>query len=221
MTTKPKEVKSNAHIDLYSGFSKRLISGRQTKKKWQNIYGFNNFNKKIWTIWYQAKLDNPYAIWYLYKVSKKLKDSEDKIEEFENKFYDLLLEHKKHIKDLKFKSFVKKHYSFNLKTPYSWAYLRLIERFDKICESILQAHTIGLISDSEKYTMFSKASHIFVSSFTEPQEYREFNITRNDIKEQTPAYQKAGNIMGIIPPKILSGELKADFLPNTEPQISK
>jgi integrating conjugative element protein (TIGR03761 family) len=216
MATKRKPPKrfDTDYLVLHTGQAKRLIKGRESniEKGVHPIHGFELFTKAIRPVWDAAAYEDPYALWYLQRISEKLNQAETFLEKLEktakDKFEDGL--------EVDYRLFTagrEQKYPLNLKPPYSWALARLIKRYDDHCLVLLKLNSIGLMKDREIRKESEKISRMILSTINEVISYRDLHITMQDIDEETEAFEKAGEIMGIIPPKVLSGELKADFIP--------
>jgi len=213
----PKKRYDTDFLILFTGYSKRLIKGRKgdVKNNVYPIYGFDKFTRKVRLIWNAAELDNPYALWFLKRISDKLNITEklmDKREKEAKARFDDGLE----IDYRLFNGTEEDKYPLNLKPPYSWALARLIKRYDDYCLILLKQNSIGLIKDRAMQSSIEEMSKLILHAINEAISYYDLKIMATDIENGTDAYEKAAEHMGIIPPNVLSGKLKADFLPKVK-----
>lgn len=209
-----KAKKSQTRFFLYTGFAKRLIKGRKADRS-QNIYpihGFEHYTKKVRVLWDDAQANNPYAIWFLKRISDMLEESAEYIAKQEaltsERFDDVL--------DIDYRKYDKKnkeHFSLNLKPPYSWKMARLIKRADLLFLDLFKQNSVGLITDHDMYVLIDDVSKSLLSVIRLANSYYHFEVTEKDVASSSQVFVTASEKMGVIPPSILTGEQKADYLP--------
>lgn len=214
--------KNTDFLILFTGYSKRLIRGRKAniKDKVYRIFGFNIFITNISIIWDDAEIENPYALWFLERVSDKLNTLDELLtlreDEAKERFIDGL--------DINYRLFKTSNgskYPLNLKSPYSWILARLIKRFDNHTLVLLKQESIGLLKNKECHLMIHEISKCIRAAINEPTFYSSFTITAYDIENDMAIYKKVANKMGVIPSYISSNQGKADFIPQTCRRLNK
>ncbi|MGP0838187.1 PFL_4669 family integrating conjugative element protein [Serratia sp. CY85251] len=99
------------------------------------------------------------------------------------------------------------------RTPVGYRCVFLLVGYDQLAMKAFQAWHYGLISRSERDALLDRGGHWIRSVYGVVQHYRPINITREDIRLQTPAGIDAVKRLGEPDADILSGAVRSTFSP--------
>ncbi len=99
------------------------------------------------------------------------------------------------------------------RTPVGYRCVFLLVGYDQLAMKAFQAWHYGLISRSERDTLLDRGGHWIRSIYGVVQHYSPVNVTRDDIRQQTPAGIDAVKRLGEPDADILSGAVRSTFSP--------
>ncbi|WP_050570771.1 PFL_4669 family integrating conjugative element protein [Dickeya zeae] len=99
------------------------------------------------------------------------------------------------------------------RTPFGYRCVYLLVGFDQYAKKVLQAYHFGFISRNERDDYLSNGSRILRAIYAIVQGYRAGSVTRQDVMDNSEAYQKALSSYRLkeLNPAILDGSRRASF----------
>ncbi len=217
MSTKNKA----PELVTYTGFARLLIVGRPKTDDAPGIPNLIHSARATKEIWNDADNKiikepnpNPFALWYLYLISNKVDEIEVLISKEEARIEALYRgELSDNMQDFSEKTVNAMPISYL--TPYSWIFARIIKAYDSIVLRLHRFNHLGLINDSDLYKRRTAIHKKIITLFITTLRYKSFDVTFDDATNNTENYQKACAQLGVVPKGIISGKLKANFIPMT------
>ena len=202
---------SELHLVLQTRHSQMLVRGRAAENK-PLISGLLAFADRLRLVWQAAAEGDPYADWFLVKVHDAISVAEARIET-EMKQLDLLLRSTRtlHIASAEAKEPFRMALRFS--TPYAYRAARMLGQFDELACHASTAKHIGVVTEERYLAVIRACARRIRSVFSLPARFRRLGLTRESAKDSHPVFQRAEELMGVLPKDILSGERRAPLAP--------
>ena len=203
----------NPKLTLHSNYAYRLIEGRKSDPENDRypIYGLLHFAAMVNAISNDAKQDNPFACWFLIRIENKFQSFKEELEKKQSWINELAkdgtgIDYKAATKETDANTI-----SVSFATPHAWNAMRLLKQLDSFFLQALALKRVGLIDRNEFYQSTRGLSTLLLSCFHEATLYTSFKLTRDQINPPTDEAKSAFKLMGVVPGKVLSGEMQPQF----------
>ena len=200
-------------LSLYSKYAYRLIEGRKSDPENDRypIYGLLQFASMVNVIGNDAKQDNPFASWFLLRIENKFQAFKEALEAKQS----WIDESSKDGTGIDYTPVINEADANTIKvsfaTPHAWNAMRLLKQLDSFFLKALNLKRVGLITRDEFYRSTRGLSTLLLSCFHEATLYTSVELTRDHINPPTDEAKSAFKLMGVVPAKVLSGEMKPQF----------
>lgn len=205
-------VRSELQMRLDTSYAIRLWTGRPTKSGEHPIIGFPRYFQLLKVIVADSVSDNPFADEALYRIECLIQSSLDGIEHIQQ--YVAEKTHKSFGESLSC-SYLKVEDPLVIdvysSTPLGYRSVFLLTHFDSLAKRVLIAHRYGIMSREERNTTLSGVALDIRKSIHEAQNYKRFNVTRQDALIESPGWLKALKHFKNIDPEIMDGRKRCSF----------
>ena len=202
---------SELHLILQTRHAQLLVRGRAVKDK-PLIAGLLAFADRLRLVWQAATEGDPYADWFLLRVHEAISVAEARMEiEMKQLALQLRSTRTLHIASAEVKEPFRMALRFS--TPYAYRAARMLGQFDEVACHAFTAKQIGVINDERCQSVVRACARRIRSVFNLPSRYRRLGITRDSATESHPVFQRAEELMGVLPKAILTGERRAPLAP--------
>ena len=200
-------------LSLYSNYAYRLIEGRKSDPANDQypIVGLLQFASMVNVICNDANNNNPFAGWFLVRIESKFQAFKEALEQKQSWITDLAedgtgIDYKPVINEADANII-----SVSFGTPHAWNAMRLLKQLDTFFLMALSLKRVGLLTRNEFYKSTRGLSTLLLGCFHEATLYTSFELTRDDINPPSDDAKLAFKAMGVVPGKVLSGEMKSQF----------
>lgn len=199
-------MKAEYQIYLHTWQTRDLFFGA-----WEHgRYGLLQFAKTICFLTQAYHRADPYAEYFLIETDDLLFKVQQSIEKTKQELTrQLQLVDEIQIRIYEVKEPMKR--SLHFVSPLGFVATRILKNFDTIIRMALTLKQLGIYLTPEQYhyqTFYKRLREVFEF----PSRWQQTNVTRKDMKENTPVSQKAKEKMGELPEAILNQEIKVPFL---------
>ena len=198
-------------LTLQTRHAQNLIRGR-VKSGNHVIRGLTAFADRVRLIWTSAAENDPYADWWLIKIDEALLNAENRIA-LETRRVDEVLQKVVALELTPTNSKDPFHISLSFATPYAFRAARVLGLFDKLVVKVLTVRHIGAIDTKPSQTAIRSSAHRIRSAFALPFRYRHLGIRRDKPETWAAFGNAAETVMGILPPDVKRGTLRAPMAP--------
>lgn len=204
-----------AKLELFSFQAKRMLQGRagDAELGLRPIYGLFQFASLARIIWDDATLGNPYALWWLVRLTDRQQSIQLLLDQCQQTV-QTLMDTKDVVPFQPFEPGQPMPVDLNLKTPYSWQAARQIKQFDDFCLMAMQVNRVGLMTDREMHTQIATLNKGLLALFSEAMLYHSHALNREQLQLQTDVAKAAMKQMGIVPKAIFTGQLVPAYSPS-------
>lgn len=169
------------------------------------------FNRQVLAIQHAINHDDPFAEWVLLRVYDAIVQAHRKLHKIEVTLRQLLVPEEGMVFKLA-RHKQPKRYPVWFSMPYTRAVLYLFISYDRIVRSHLTLNNSGIkLTDTTKATLHA-AGELLRHVLIKPQEWKKTNVTRDDVRNNTPLAQEAClqyAALGVLPERVLAGTLRA------------
>lgn len=212
---------SQLHLVLQTRHAQLLVRGRMVKGK-PLITGLLAFADRLRLVWQAAAEDDPYADWFLVRIHEAMSAAEARMEtEMKRLNVQLSSTRTFHVAPAAVKEPFRMALRFS--TPYAYRAARLLGQFDELVCQAFTAKQIGVLNSEQCTHIVRSCARRLRAVFMLPQRFRRLGITRDSAKDGSSVFQRAEELMDVLPKDVLSGERRAPLSPSMQgsdlPQI--
>jgi integrating conjugative element protein (TIGR03761 family) len=208
----PGKLRGEVWLTVQTLMAQGLVLGRAATADKPDIPGLLAFADRLRVIWTAAGADDPYADWWLIKIDEALETARNRIRS-EQAALDAIIEIQSALQIQVGMSEQPYRIALKFANPYAFWGAQLIGDFDDIARTALTARYVGLLNSTALHGSLQTCSGPIRTLFALPQGYRALGIDRDSIKGDGKAVLDAINLMGELPPAVLSGERTASLTP--------
>ena len=202
---------SELHLVLQTRQAQLLVRGRTMNDK-PRITGLIAFSDRLRLIWQAAEEDDPFADWWLVKIHEALSAAEARIETEINPLkLQLRSTRTMHIAPAEVKEPFRIALRFS--TPYAYRAARMLGEFDELACCAFTAKHIGMLNNDQCHTALRSSARRIRAAFNLPLRFRRLGVMRGPVFESHPSFERAEELMGVLPKDVLSGERRAPLAP--------
>ncbi|WP_165395076.1 PFL_4669 family integrating conjugative element protein [Thiomicrorhabdus indica] len=218
----PGVIKSDVSIELHTKEALKIFMGRKEDATAgiHHIPGVSVYAKLLRVIWGACLAGNPYAKWWIMKIEERLKETETDLSsllEDINKQHDVVAGRLNIAKSLSVKP-VK--VELNFATPYTYKIVYCLVKLDEITARLITLRHISLISPGEFDRKIKESRGAINRVLNEIGGFKPFDLTLNDVRENTAAYAEAVEVMGGLPEVIVKNQYTPEFFPTKNLKIA-
>jgi integrating conjugative element protein (TIGR03761 family) len=216
-------LRSSFELTIHSKEAQKLIEGRiierdselELEKKY-TINGLELYSKRLNTIWYRVKNDDPYAEMVLIEIERRLERAKNKIHHA-TKDAEIMLKKSppgisisvsSSIKPIKISLNHTKYYTIHAKLA-----AVLIADFDFLIRKLKSCIEIGQLTKSQYKKRIESLSTVIRGVLITPSVYNNMNIDRKDILQSTEKGKAAIEKFGLVPMDMLNNNQHSKFGP--------
>lgn len=214
-------LRANFELTIHSKEAKKLIKGREIEKNSESgkafsINGLELYSRRLNSIWYRIKNDDPYAEMVLMEVERRIERAKKKIKSA-TEDAELILKKtppgisiglSSSIKPIKFSLNDSKYYTIHTKLA-----AVLIAEFDFLVRKLKSCIESGQLTKSQYKRDIGKLTTAIRGVLIAPSIYMNMNISRKDILEPTENGKTAIERFGLVPFAILNNEQHSEYGP--------
>ena len=202
---------SQLYLVLQTRHAQLLVRGRMVKGK-PLITGLLAFADRLRLVWQAAEEGDPFADWFLVRTHEAMSAVEARMET-EMKRLNLQLSSSRtfHVAPAEVKEPFRMELRFS--TPYGYRAARLLGQFDELACKALTAKQIGVVNADQCTDVIRGAARRIRAVFILPQRFRRLGIKRSSPQDAQSTFQRAEELMGVLPNDILKGERRAPLAP--------
>lgn len=210
-------LRGSVRIKLQTRMAQDLVAGRaDTTAKAKQIIGLMAFASSSRRVHEAARLDDPYAHWYLLRMSKAIEDGEQAIAALKTSLTARM--QKKSGVEIEIGS-TKKFFELPLmfSTPHAFKAAYLLVEYDDYIRMVLTAFHCGMLSGrDEQFSLVNEAGRIMRRVFAAAADYVYIKgLTVESIRgNDTDTARAANKRMGLIPEDVLSGKERDPYAPS-------
>lgn len=214
-------LKSTLTVELHTLYAIRLWEGRRSKnadpetsgKRRPDIYSMPRFILRAGQINEASGEDNPYADVAMVALEETLNKGTQLLQQAVAELDKTLANIPAQISLSDVASVSPLNIGVFSRTPVGYRCVFLLVGYDQLAMKAFQAWHYGLISRSQRDTLLDRGGHWIRSVYGVVQHYRPVNVTRDDIRLETPAGKDAITRFGMPDEDIMSGASRSAFSP--------
>jgi integrating conjugative element protein (TIGR03761 family) len=216
-------LRSSFELTIHSKEAQKLIEGRiierdselELEKKY-TINGLELYSKRLNTIWYRVKNDDPYAEMVLIEIERRLERAKNKIHHA-TKDAEIMLKKSppgisisvsSSTNPIKISLNHTKYYTIHAKLA-----AVLIADFDFLIRKLKSCIEIGQLTKSQYKKRIESLSTVIRGVLITPSVYNNMNIDRKDILQSTEKGKAAIEKFGLVPMDMLNNNQHSKFGP--------
>lgn len=208
----PGKLRGKVWLTVQSRIAQGFILGRAATVDKPPILGLLGFADRLRVIWNAAGADDPYADWWLIKVDEALEHARDRIDA-EQAALAAILQKQSALQIQVGESEQPYRIALQFANPYAFWGAQLIGEFDEVARTVLTARYVGLLNSTAAHESLQMCSGPIRTLFAVTQGYRTLAINRDSFNGDGKAVREAVDVMGELPPSVLSGERKPNLTP--------
>ena len=208
----PGKLRGEVWLTVQTRIAQGFILGRAATDDKPAIPGLLGFADRLRVIWNAAGEDDPYADWWLIKVDEALAHARDRIHA-EQAALAAILQKQSALQIQVGESEQPYRIALKFANPYAFWGAQLIGEFDKVARTVLTARYVGLLNSTAAHESLQLCSGPIRTLFAVTQGYRTLAINRDSMNGDGKAVREAVDVMGELPPSVLSGERKPNLTP--------
>ncbi len=211
---RPGSLRGDSWITLQTRQAQRLVSGRKSSDEKHAIIGLTRFGALTSIPYVCARLDDPYADWWLVRIEEALEYSFEEVTSLYQKAQLLLnAEPGMHVGLAESLHPIRIPLLFS--NPYAYIGARLLIKFDVLARAVLTARHHGFLDRNDAEKKLHLGGRAVRRALNSPLGYKNQSTNRNDIKENNARAQKAREFMGVVPEEIINRTRRARHAPET------
>ena len=213
-TGMPGPLRGETWITLQTRHAQRLIAGRKPSadKNQAGIVGLTRFGRLTSNLYFCARLDDPFADWWLLKVETALDTSATEIQGTLNELKRRLsAKSRMRVEFAESLSPIKVPLTFA--NPFAYQGAGLLTNFDELVCAILTAKHVGFLEPDRAHSFLFHSVRAVRRAFVSACGFRNQAITRKDLNENSERAIKAINLLGQVPEDVLAGIRRAKHAP--------
>ena len=208
----PGALRGGATLTLQTRQAQRLIRGRGAGAERPAIIGLFGFAHLLRPIWQGARMDDPYADWWMLKIDEALAAALQQLEAAQQRVAAQL--ETLGALEIALPGSVKPtRIALNFSNPYAFRGAQLISRYDTLVCTTLGARHVGLLTAAEAERLLQVSGRPIRRAFQTPLGYRLTGVTRDDVAQGTATADAARTAMGELPAEVQSGARRAPHAP--------
>ncbi|RMD64160.1 MAG: TIGR03761 family integrating conjugative element protein, partial [Alphaproteobacteria bacterium] len=205
-------LRGGAVLTLQTRQAQRLVKGRGYSADKPAIIGLIGFANLVRSVWHGARVDDPYADWWMLKIHDALDRADQELSSMgraiAGRFEELGA-----LEVASPASTKPVRVSLNFSNPYAFHAARVVGAFDALVCKILSARHVGLLARDETEGMLHQGGRVVRRVLQSPVGYRFLGVTRRDLVQGTAKALQAVEAMGEVPGDILTGTCRAPYAP--------
>lgn len=212
-TDGPGALRGEAWLIFQTRDAYRLALGRAAQPGKPRIFGLQVFGSMVSVIYLRARLDDPYADWWLLKIEDCLISARHEIDNLRKKITEELQPQDGiQIRVAASTQPVRIPLQFN--NPYANRAARVIADYDKLMLAALTARQHGLV-DRERFGQIrDQGGHAVRRLLNSGAGFKNQGASRDDFAANNPRAEKARELMGELPEDVLTGTRRGAMAPN-------
>lgn len=214
-TQKAGALRGDTFILLHTFRAQWLVHGRPGGERNQ-IFGLLEFASYARDIFWCARMDDPYADWWLVKMEEAIATSEMELQNLAQEV-ETLLQRNPNFRIEVGRSEHPVRVDIQFSNPYAHRAANLVLHYDALICAIQTAAHVGLLDRDARERLLGMGAKPVRRAFLSATGYRARGITRQDIQQWTARGIEARALMGDCPEEVLNqskrGRLAPDILP--------
>lgn len=210
--TNSAALRGRVSITLQTIAAQRLAAGRQEAGRGPSITGLMQYAKRVRLLHQAARIDDPYADWYLLRITGEIEQAKIELAEYRRQV-DAMLQRPGLDVDIGAAT-MKFDLPLTFSTPHAFQGAYLLLDMDDAVRRIMTAVHIGLLDRDEKHRRMDQIGHVCRRVFACANSYVYLELTREAMQQHTARAAEAVRRMGELPPAVLSGDLRDAFAPD-------
>ncbi len=212
LTDRPGALRGEVWITIQTRQAQRLVAGRKPTPDKPAIIGLTRFGSLTSLLNFCARLDDPYADWWLLKVEAALDQASAQIERMHQQVEALLAEHPGMQIELA-ESLEPVRIPLKFGNPYAYQGARLLTEFDGLVRALLTARHVGFLDRNSAEKQLHLSGRAIRRALTSAVGFKNQSTRRKDIEQNTARALTAKQRMGEVPPDILDRSRRARLAP--------
>lgn len=215
----PGHIESTKELTLHTRQALKVFTGRKSdpENDVAEIKGMQIFTSLIKTIWLDAIDGNPYALYWLYKLEKTLKETEDDIATQKIQINEITNPYKGSIDISTSESTKPVTVTINYASPYSYKLVLLLINIDHLIAQMITLKHMGLLTPKKFEQIRKNIVGAFYRCMYAVTKYKSVKgLTNDDIKAGSAKFVEAKEAMGPLPELITSGSYTPELMPLTQ-----
>ena len=212
LLAQPGALRGRAWLVLQTRQAERLVKGRHAGAEKPAIIGLLGFASLLRALWHGARVDDPYADWWLLQVDAALTLAAETLAAQELGLAAQLaatsaieLDPAVSVKPVRV--------LLQFTNPYAYRGAHLLAHYDRLAGTLLTAEHVGLLDRHALERRLQDGARPVRRAYATPLGYRFLGVTRADHEQGTARAVQARAAMGEVPESILRGEARAPLAP--------
>lgn len=211
-TDRPGALRGEVWITIQTRQAQRLVTGRKPTPDKPAIIGLTRFGSLTSLLHFCARLDDPYADWWLLKVEAALDQASAQIERMRQQVEALLAEHPGMQIELA-ESLEPVRIPLKFGNPYAYQGARLLTDFDALIRALLTARHVGFLDRDRTEKQLHLSGRAIRRALACAVGFKNQSTRRKDLEQNTARAMKARECMGEVPPDIMDRSRRARLAP--------
>lgn len=217
-TAPPKNLTGDISYQVHSKNAFGLFQGRRNAAGKPDIPGLYRFAKAMDLAYFDARKNKPYALWALCKVEEKLAEAHGVYDDLKQQLQKKFDEPKVRLD----RAVSAKPSQIPIKStsPYPYMAGKLLTEADEVFCFILQQQHIGNLTRADAAKYHNVVHNKFRAVMEEGAQYRSHEVTVNDVRDGSKAYQAISERYGAVPASVVDGSWSPEHGPEPLPETA-
>ncbi len=209
---RPGALRGEVWITIQTRQAQRLVIGRKPTQEKAGIIGLTRFGALTSMLNLCARLDDPYADWWLVKIEDTLEQAAHEIQHLRQHVETLLTNAPGMQIDIA-QTLDPVRIPLKFGNPYAYQGARLLTDFDALVRTVLTARHVGFMDRDSAEKTLNLGGRAVRRALASAMGFKNQSTRRKDIEENTAHARQAIELMGEVPEEILNRTRRAKLAP--------
>ncbi|GAB3101169.1 TIGR03761 family integrating conjugative element protein [Aestuariicella hydrocarbonica] len=214
---RPGGLQGDVWLTLQTYQAQALIRGRRAEEGKPVIVGLLGFAERLRTLWQAARMDDPYADWWLLKVEEGIAGSRAQLCRLQQ-LLEALIASAEGLEVSIAHSERPQRVSLQFANPYAFRAAQLLADYDQVVCTAMTLRHVGMTIPDALLDQLKGSGRWVRRVLALPQGYQSLGISRKDVAQGTPSVNRARERMGEVPMEVLQGDRLPSLRPTKFPQ---
>ena len=216
---RPGALRGEVWITIQTRQAQRLVIGRKPTPDKPGIIGLTRFGALTSMLNLCARLDDPYADWWLVKVEDALEQAAQEIKDLREHVETLLTKAPGMQVDIA-QTLAPVRIPLKFSNPYAYQGARLVTDFDTLVRTVLTARHVGFMARDSAERSLNLGGRAVRRALATAMGFKNQATRRKDLEDNTARAREAKRLMGEVPEAILNRTRRAKLAPERVSQTT-